>query len=137
MNIPNFAACHHCILRVRSADVSEASPWTTPGSAVGTLAHDQLTGLNDDPLVQHVTTAEITKWNGYDAQIQALAARSGISTSILLVNDSSLNGTVVDYHSISSVTFLISGASPTDTVVLNDASKISSVPSNWNGLTGL
>jgi hypothetical protein len=107
--------------------------WTTPGSAVGTLAHDQLTGLNDDPLVQHVTTAEITKWNGYDAQIQALAARSGISTSILLVNDSSLNGTVVDYHSISSVTFLISGASPTDTVVLNDASKISSVPSNIIG----
>lgn len=98
----------------------------------GVTAHTQLTGLNDDPLFQHVKSSDMTKWNTYDATIKLLQQGTP-SSSITIANDTVNGQQAIDHHSISQLKFAIGGTVPTDTVVLNDISKISAVPSNIIG----
>lgn len=98
--------------------------------------HSQLNGLNSDPLAQHVTLNDINRWNGLQTQIDELKASLGSNTAkqIVIANDDTLNGSSnLDRHAVTRAKFLISGAQPADTVVLNDISKVTAVPSGIRG----
>lgn len=123
-----------CIYPHESGSVFDAQYWQDL-SGDGVTSHAALSNINDDPNIQHVTSAERDIWNTLDARVSALEAGSGSTQVISLENDAGLNMlSNLDNHSITKARFRIVGAGSNDIVALNDVTKVSAIPASILGL---